>query len=82
MRNRSCNLRTCWARAAPGPQAAVLVLLVRKYSDTLDRLDAVAAGYKPSKNTTAPKRECCSGSNDLYRTKARAGLRENLPGRF
>ena len=31
-------------RAKPNPQAAALVLLVRKYPDTLDRLDRVAAG--------------------------------------
>jgi len=30
-------------RAKPNPQAAALVLLVRKYPDTLDRLDEVAA---------------------------------------
>ena len=35
-----------WAqgRAKPNPQAAALVLLVRKYPDTLERLDRVAAG--------------------------------------
>lgn len=31
-------------RAKPNPQAAALVLLVRKFPDTLDRLDRVAAG--------------------------------------
>lgn len=31
-------------RAKPNPQAAALVLLVRKYPDTLRRLDKVAAG--------------------------------------
>jgi putative transcriptional regulator len=31
------------ARAKPNPQAAALVLLVRKYPDTLERLDALAA---------------------------------------
>jgi putative transcriptional regulator len=31
-------------RAKPNPQAAALVLLVRKYPDTLERLDRVAAG--------------------------------------
>ena|SRR5436853_2283532 len=31
-------------RAKPNPQAAALVLLVRKYPDTLKRLDKVAAG--------------------------------------
>ena len=31
-------------RARPNPQAAALVLLVRKYPDTLERLDRVAAG--------------------------------------
>ena len=31
-------------RAKPNPQAAALVLLVRKYPDTLARLDEVAAG--------------------------------------
>src|SRR5947207_14054441 len=30
-------------RAKPNPQAAALVLLVRKYPDTLQRLDQVAA---------------------------------------
>ena len=31
-------------RAKPNPQAAALVLLVRKYPDTLERLDRVAVG--------------------------------------
>ena len=31
-------------RAKPKPQAAALVLLVRKYPDTLDRLERVAVG--------------------------------------
>ena len=31
-------------RAEPNPQAAALVLLVRKYPDTLDRLERVAVG--------------------------------------
>lgn len=31
-------------RAKPNPQAAALVLLVRKYPDTMQRLDRVAAG--------------------------------------
>jgi putative transcriptional regulator len=31
-------------RAKPNPQAAALVLLVRRYPDTLARLDAVAGG--------------------------------------
>jgi len=31
-------------RAKPNPQAAALVLLVRKYPDTLKRLERVAAG--------------------------------------
>ena len=31
-------------RARPNPQAAALVLLVRRYPDTLARLDMVAAG--------------------------------------
>ncbi len=31
-------------RAKPNRQAAALVLLVRKFPDTLDRLDSVAAG--------------------------------------
>ena len=31
-------------RAKPNPQAAALVLLVRKYPNTLERLDRVAAG--------------------------------------
>jgi putative transcriptional regulator len=31
-------------RAKPNPQAAALVLLVRNYPDTLDRLDRVASG--------------------------------------
>jgi len=31
-------------RAKPNPQAAALVLLVRRYPDTLDRLERVAAG--------------------------------------
>jgi putative transcriptional regulator len=32
-------------RAKPNPQAAALVLLVRKFPDTLERLDRVAVGY-------------------------------------
>ena len=32
------------ARAKPNPQAAALVLLVRRYPDTLERLEKVAAG--------------------------------------
>jgi len=31
-------------RAKPNPQAAALVLLVRRYPDTLERLERVAAG--------------------------------------
>ncbi len=31
-------------RAKPNPQAAALVLLARKYPDTLERLEKVAAG--------------------------------------
>src|SRR6266567_3348883 len=31
-------------RAKPNPQAAALVLLVRKYPDTLERLERVAVG--------------------------------------
>ncbi len=31
-------------RATPNPQAAALVLLVRRYPDTLERLEKVAAG--------------------------------------
>ena len=31
-------------RAKPNPQAAALVLLVRKYPDTLERLEKLAAG--------------------------------------
>ena len=31
-------------RAKPNPQAAALVLLVRKYPDTLERLERVASG--------------------------------------
>lgn len=31
-------------RAKPNPQAAALVLLVRRYPDTLDRLEKLAAG--------------------------------------
>jgi putative transcriptional regulator len=42
------NLRTLekWeqGRAKPNPQAAALVLLVRKYPDTLERLEKVAGG--------------------------------------
>ncbi len=35
-------------RAKPNPQAAALVLLVRRYPDTLARLDAVAEGQVAS----------------------------------
>jgi len=42
------NVRTLekWeqGRAKPNPQAAALVLLVRKYPDTLERLEKVVAG--------------------------------------
>jgi putative transcriptional regulator len=42
------NLRTLekWeqGRAKPNPQAAALVLLVRQYPDTLERLEHVASG--------------------------------------
>ncbi len=42
------NVRTVekWeqGRAKPNPQAAALVLLVRKYPDTRERLEKVAAG--------------------------------------
>jgi putative transcriptional regulator len=31
-------------RAKPNPQAAALVLLVRRYPDTLERLEKVATG--------------------------------------
>jgi putative transcriptional regulator len=31
-------------RAKPNPQAAALVLLVRRYPDTLERLEKLAAG--------------------------------------
>jgi putative transcriptional regulator len=33
-------------RAKPNPQAAALMLLVRKYPDTLERLERVAAGQR------------------------------------
>jgi putative transcriptional regulator len=46
-RRRRINERTLekWeqGRAKPNPQAAALVLLVRRYPDTLARLDEVAA---------------------------------------
>jgi DNA-binding transcriptional regulator YiaG len=35
-------------RAKPNPQAAALVLLVRRYPDTLERLEKVAAGLRSS----------------------------------
>jgi len=42
------NVRTLekWeqGRAKPNPQAAALVLLVRNYPDTLERLEKMAAG--------------------------------------
>jgi putative transcriptional regulator len=45
-RNPRINERTLekWeqGRSKPNPQAAALVLLVRKFPDTLDRLDRVA----------------------------------------
>ena len=47
-RKMRINLRTLekWeqGRANPNPQAAALVLLVRRYPDTLDRLEQVARG--------------------------------------
>jgi putative transcriptional regulator len=47
------NLRTLekWeqGRAKPNPQAAALVLLVRKYPDTLERLEQVAGGASRAK---------------------------------
>jgi len=46
-RKLRANVRTLekWeqGRSKPNPQAAALVLLIRKYPDILDRLDAVAA---------------------------------------
>src|SRR5208283_1407426 len=38
-------------RAKPNPQAAALVLLVRKYPDTLERLERVAAGGSATRRT-------------------------------
>ena len=38
-------------RAKPNPQAAALMLLVRKYPDTLERLERVAGGPKPKRTT-------------------------------
>ncbi len=47
------NLRTLekWeqGRTKPNPQAAALVLLVRQYPDTLERLEQVASGARRSK---------------------------------
>ena len=47
------NLRTLenWeqGRAKPNPQAAALVLLVRQYPDTLERLERVASGVARKK---------------------------------
>ena len=47
------NLRTLekWeqGRAKPNPQAAALVLLVRKFPDTLDRLEQLAPGASRAK---------------------------------
>ncbi len=49
-RERKLTLRSykeeVWeqGRAKPNPQAAALVLLVRRYPDTLERLEKVAAG--------------------------------------
>jgi putative transcriptional regulator len=47
------NLRTLekWeqGRAQPNPQAAALLLLVRQYPDTLERLEQVASGVSRSK---------------------------------
>ena len=47
-RKQRINERTLekWeqGRAKPNPQAAALVLLVRKYPDTLERLESVAVG--------------------------------------
>jgi putative transcriptional regulator len=47
------NLRTLekWeqGRAKPNPQAAALVLLVRQYPDTLERLEQVARGASRAK---------------------------------
>ena len=49
------NLRTLekWeqGRAKPNPQAAALVLLVRQYPDTLERLEQLATGARKSKPT-------------------------------
>jgi len=48
MRKLRIHVRTLekWeqGRAKPNPQAATLELLVRKYPDTLERLEKVAAG--------------------------------------
>src|SRR5271165_7177442 len=40
-------------RAKPNPQAAALVLLVREYPDTLERLEAVAAQKRPMRSQIA-----------------------------
>jgi len=46
-------------RAKPNPQAAALVLLVRKYPDTLERLERVAVG----KQSFTPKSERQGSAN-------------------
>jgi putative transcriptional regulator len=55
------NLRTLekWeqGRAKPNPQAAALVLLVRQYPDTLERLEHLASGARKG-----------SAGNDIART--------------
>jgi putative transcriptional regulator len=43
-------------RAKPNPQAAALVLLVRKYPDTLDRLERVAVGSSPPRHVRETRR--------------------------
>ncbi|MGO8736482.1 MAG: helix-turn-helix domain-containing protein [Terriglobia bacterium] len=40
-------------RAKPNPQAAALVLLVREYPDTLERLEQVAGGGRPTGTTAS-----------------------------
>src|SRR5580704_16541607 len=53
------NVRTLekWeqGRAKPNPQAAALVLLVRMYPDTLERLEKVAAGCGGSASFTSTR---------------------------
>src|SRR5579864_3099715 len=68
-------------RAKPNPQAAALVLLVRKYPDTLERLERVAAGGRDGR--TAESMLVRSALSSSARTALRHSFaqRQGIPSR-